>query len=319
MKLFRLVILMIVVAVIYTVTGFANQHEGIATAILFGMVASDTAMQTVKRGFKQYAAFELLTGFATAPGAAFTNIAGGDFTAGNTTIRNFEPGSSAWMINIWGKFQAAGISKVISPRMHDNVQNIRHRIILGQVYPLMSNGAAQPLQTQDTVNVQVQGSANAGDIEIFHMLNYYQNLPGSNARLIDEKLLDSLIRNILTVEISITAGTAGGWSGAAALNSSFDLLKANTSYAILGGRVSAIVGAVGIRGADFGNLRLGFPGNAADGSVNSNFFVDLTRQYAIPMIPVFNSANKAGILIDVTNDENALSPVVTLNLAELAG
>jgi hypothetical protein len=265
-------------------------------------------------------ALEVLSGFVTAPSTTFTNVAGGDFTAGNVQVRNFTPGTDAYLLNCWHYGQSGfPITKITSPRIHDNTVGLRHRPISSQVYPLMSGKYPQRLFAQDVLNVQAQGSATGGDIEIFSMLVYYQSLSGSDAFLISPQQLQQLGVNVTTIEVPITAGTAGGWSGQAAANSGTQALKANTRYALVGGHSSLLQASVGVRGSDFGNLRLGFPGNAADKLVNGNFFVDLSEQFGFGLIPVFNSANLAGMLVDVANNENAASPIVTLNVVQLAG
>ena len=72
------------------------------------------------------------------------------------------------------------------------------------------------------------------------------------------------------------------------------------------------------KGADTGNLRVGGPGDELARQMTAEWFVRLSRLTGMPMIPVFNSANKAAITVEVASDENAASPKVTSIFAELA-
>lgn len=259
------------------------------------------------------ASLEALTGFVTAPSTTLTawTMASGD----SLQVKNAP--ANAFLIGIWAKNQAAGILRVRSARMHDNVQGSRFRVVLGEVHNYLSEGFAQPLVSQDALIVEHSGSAVAGDIETGSVLLYYPSLPGSDGNYISAGILRQRMVNYFTQEVSITAGTAGGYSGSAAINSAFDLMKANTDYALLGIMTSVLQASVTLRGPDTGNLRIAVPGNAANKNVNRSFFVNLANQYGLPLIPVINSANKGATFVETVNDENAASPVVTLVMAEL--
>ena len=265
------------------------------------------------------AALEILTGEVVAAGAAFANLALGDFdAAGNINVRNFTQGTRAFLLNYWGMPQGGvPIIRGVSPRMHDNVVGIRHRPIAAQVYELMAYGYPAEVYAQDRINWMAQGSAAALDQEPYCFLMFYQSLPGSDGFFIDREQLNKLGKSITTVEIPLVAGVAGGWSGAATGNSGTQALKPNVRYALLGGHTSIMQAGIGIRCSDFGNLRLGFPGNAADKQENTYFFVQLSERYGFPLIPVFNSASLPTMLVDTANNENAASPFVTLNVCEL--
>jgi hypothetical protein len=96
------------------------------------------------------------------------------------------------------------------------------------------------------------------------------------------------------------------------------LLKGNQDYAWLGSRVGVECAAVCMRGADTGNLRCAVPGNELAGELTSNWFVSLSRAFGMPLIPVFSSANRAGITVDAVQDENAAAVPVSHLFARLA-
>ena len=258
-------------------------------------------------------AINLLTGFVTAPSTTATalTMASGD----SLQIKNSP--AVAYLIAAWGDWQTAGMLRIRSPRMHDNVQGIRLEGVASEVYSLIYPPEIQTLVPQDTLIAEMTGSGTAGDIESAGLLLYYDNLPGSNGRFIKYQELMSRIVNILTVENTLALGTAGGYSGEEAINAEFDLLKANTDYAILGYNVTAECCSVGWRGPDTGNLRVGGPGNETNKMGTRNWFVDLSRATGRAMIPVINSANKNATLIDGVQDENGTDTTVTTILAQL--
>jgi hypothetical protein len=262
-------------------------------------------------------AIELLTGFVTAPSTTFTALT---MASGNSlTIRNTAVDALILLAQAWAVNQTAGNLRIRSPQLHDNVQGLRLRVNASEGDPLLPKRPFQVLQTQDTLVAELTGSATAGDIEQASMLIYYESLPGIEARLITPDELRDRIVNLVTVENSLALGTAGGYSGEEALNAEFDLLRANTDYAIIGYHVSAQCCCVRWRGIDFGNLGVGGPGNELDAELTRSWFVDLAMNLDRAAIPVFNSANVAGVLVDGAQDEDGVDTVLTTILAELSG
>src|SRR6266487_656652 len=128
-------------------------------------------------------AIEMLIGFVTAPSTTFTALTMG---AGNSlTIRNCPFDKRVLLLQAWTDSQGAGVFRVRSPKLHDNVQGIRLATVISEVKPLLPWPSLQPLFPQDTLVAELTGSATAGDIESGCMLVYYDDLPGSDARMID--------------------------------------------------------------------------------------------------------------------------------------
>ena len=75
--------------------------------------------------------------------------------------------------------------------------------------------------------------------------------------------------------------------------------------------------AVRWQGVDTGNLGVGGPGQEVLKALTGNWFAMLSDAYGLPLIPVFNSANKAGILVDAAQDENAAAVRLTSLFVEL--
>lgn len=258
---------------------------------------------------------ELVTGRVTAPGATTTALTA---NSGNSfAIRSALPNTPIWLLQAWGDFQAVGFVQIRSPRLHDNVRGIRLDMAVSDVAPLLADGPLQPLFPQDTLVVEAQGSAVAGDIETMGMLIYYEQLPGVDARLATWEQIRALVKHRLTVEATLALGTSGDYTGEEAITAESDLLKGNTDYALIGYSVDAECGSIRIRGVDMGNLGVGGPGNDSIRHYTPSWFKMLSLMTGLPLIPVFNSANRAAILLDGVQDENGTDVTLLLNLVEL--
>lgn len=254
-------------------------------------------------------ALEIISGFVTAPSTTLTALT---MASGNSlAIRNFNEPSRAQLLSYWTDSQGIGQFQVKSPRMHDNVQGITIGTQISEVQPLMPIGTEQKLFSQDTLTALLSGSATAGDIETAAMLIHYEDLPGVSARLIDAHELRDRTEEIMISTNTLSTGTAGGWSGQEAINAEVDNWKANRDYALIGYQTTIECAAIRWQGSDTGNLGVGGPGHENFKSLTGNWFERLSIAHNRPLIPVFNAANKASILIDCAQDENGADPLVT--------
>jgi len=262
---------------------------------------------------------EVVSGAATAPGATLTawTVASGN----SLQIRSAAIDAPTAIISAWAFNQVAGVMRIRSPRLHDFVQGIRMRIAATNSEPLFPNsgdgGFNQPVVPQDTLTVEQSGSGVAGQIEGGSFLVYYGNLPSINGRFIDAPTLMKSGANIIGQEVSITTGITVGYSGQVAINSTNDNFKANTDYALLGAMVDTRVATVRVQGIDTGNLGVGIPGEPTQRHVAANWFLRLALSTGLPCIPVFNSQNKAAILVDAFGNQAAITTVVTLWMVEM--
>lgn len=265
------------------------------------------------------AGIEVLSGSVTGAGATLTAWT---VNSGNSLqIRSAPFDKKVWLLEAWAfNDTAAGVLRVRSPRLHDFVQGIRTRIVNNDTEPLLSGAASlswrQRLIPQDVLTVEQSGSA--ANIDTGHLLVYYEDLPGINGRFIDNALLNSAGLNRIGQEVSITTTAASGaYTGQVAINVTNDNFKANTDYALLGAMVDTRVGTIRIQGVDVGNLGIGIPGEPTQRHVGSNWFQRLSVAFGVPLIPVFNSANKSAILVDATGHTAAVTTVVTFYMVEL--
>ncbi len=267
-------------------------------------------------------ALDLITSFVTAPGATLTAAAA---AAGDSLqIRSADVKSKVFLLQSWAFNQVAGSLRIRSPRLHDNVNGIRTRVPASSVLPkypgLIQGGFGQFLIPQDTLIVEQSGSGVAGQIESNTLMVYYDSLPGISARLIDYPTLMRAGVNIATVEASITGLATGQYGTALALNAAANSqnLKANTDYALVGGLVDTRCTTVRVKGVDFGNLGVGFPGEPSTQDLTAGFFINMALAMNLPLIPVFNSANAGGTNIDLQTNQAGGTFIVDLFCVELA-
>lgn len=260
-------------------------------------------------------AWELLTGFTT---AASTTLTGLTMATGNSlTLRNFESGKKAYLVQAWVDSQTSGDLRLRGPEFSNNVQGIRLGHVASEVYPLLPDLAYETLRRNQIITAELSGSGTAGDIDTACMLIHYEDLEGINGKFITVEEAKGRIKHIATVQNTLSLTTAGGYSGEEAINAEQDVLSSDTEYALLGYVTNTECAAIRWRGAETGNLGVGGPGNETNKNVTRDWFVKLGELTGFPSIPVFTWDNKSNILIDGCQDENGADPTVTSIFAEL--
>ncbi|MGC9969438.1 MAG: hypothetical protein ABSE56_02490 [Bryobacteraceae bacterium] len=259
---------------------------------------------------------ECIGGSAVAPGQTpQVNLT--MFTGNSPTIRNAPLTADVRLIAAWTHNNVGGAFRIKSPRLHDNVEGIRLQALSLNPLPLWPLGVSQKLIPQDTLTLDISGSAVAGAIESGFLLIAYDDCPGVAARLASPADVLARLVNVLTVGVPCTPGITGGWSGGHALNSYTDLLKANTDYALLGYTVNTICGAVRFVGVDTGNVGVAGPGQNTVPELTASWFMRLSLLLNKPLIPILNSANRAGITVDVAQNQAGTAVGVTAVLGEI--
>lgn len=259
-------------------------------------------------------AYEVLQGSVGSPGTTVTDLVArsGD----SFTVRSFPFESGAFLEGVWAKSSTRGLIRVRSPRLHDNVQGIRLQYQTATPQNLLPDEAEQRLFPQDVLVVSATGAAAAEAAGALTV--YYRDLPGTDARLAMWEQVKPRVVNILTAEVAIgSITTAGRWSDGTALDATFDLLKANVDYAVLGYVTALERLSIALRGPDTGNLRVGGPGPTSPLETR-NWFVDQSRIKGTPHIPIINAANKGATLAFQGDDTAAAAVDVGFILAELS-
>ncbi|MBA7579288.1 hypothetical protein ES708_21158 [subsurface metagenome] len=263
-------------------------------------------------------AMELVTGLVLDADTlkALTPLAGNSFT-----IRNAPDGTEVRLLQAWGcedTLNHLGHFVIRSPLMHDNVRGIS--LIEGgaRALPLLNNLVRQKLFPQDTLTLEVLGTAGALVLSFGSILLYYEDLIGVSSNFITPDELRTRSINLSTVENTITALATGEYGTAEAINAESDLLKANTDYAIIGYQCqTGAAQCIRYRASAWGNLGLGGPANHERPALTAQWFTNLSEQTGIPLIPVFNSADRGNVLIDMATAEDGSDMKLITFLAQL--
>jgi hypothetical protein len=258
---------------------------------------------------------QLVTAMGTAINTTLAALAA--VTGDSLTVPIFPDAKKAWILQVWADAQAAGTLRIRSPKSHDNVNGIRIDTTASDTTPLLPWGFPARIYPGDTITVELAGSATAGDVEHVSMLQAFEELPGQMGRYLSPDEVLKRTEFLLTVENTITTGTAGIWSGAEGINAEIDQFQTNMEYAILGYKVDTEQQAIGWRAPAWANTRIGGPGIETDVWLTSDWFCRISRTYNMPLVPYFAGSDKASVLIDSLVDENGADVTVTTFLAAM--
>lgn len=247
---------------------------------------------------------------ATVAGSVAAAVTGDSLTVKNSL-------GPAMVLAAWCQLQADGFLQIVRPSNgHDNTRDFRVTVNANSPENIVPE-LGLDLVPQDVLAITIGEANTAGDIANMSMLIGYDRLRGSEGRYIDWPELKRRAKVFTTVEATIAATGAGGYSGEELITAESALLKANTDYALLGITTSVLCCSVTLRGPDTANKRIAVPGNPLRQSENASFFSRLSRQHGMPLIPVINTGNLADTYLGALQDENGADPLVTLHLAKL--
>jgi len=259
-------------------------------------------------------ALEVITGRVLNPGATVSATTAN--TGDTYAVRAFNDATPAWLEGFWAQQATAGVIRVRSAKLHDNVQGIRFRSPAAVTRNFLADQSAQRLYSTDTLIPEQSGGG--AETDTLAMMIYYQDLPGAAANLALWEQIRANIVNLVTVEVAVAGPvTAGDWSAGNSLSTTFDLLKADTRYALLGYQVDTECCAVGVKGPDTSNYKVGGPG-CIEPIETRDWFVSQAIARGTPHIPVLNANNKNATLVHVTKATAAGTVNVSLSMAELA-
>jgi len=221
---------------------------------------------------------------------------------------------------VMANFQDIGELRVRSPRMHDDVNGIRFLATAGNPEIAALEAFTHPLYSQDTLIVEAVFTAApvATHISIAGLQIYYQDVPGIQANYRHWAEVQPQIVDYLAVPVIPTSSaTAGNWGTGVAINSTVDVFRANTLYALMGYLAPTGTGLWSILGVDIGNLQVG--GLMGINPVDSRrWFYWMDANNAGPSIPIINSQNKGTTLVQVADQTASTARTITLLFARLA-
>lgn len=235
------------------------------------------------------------------------------FTGGISAIRNFQPTDQAQLLEFGRKGATVGTARIRSALFHDDVQGLRVRALAADPTSHVPHWQPNLLYSQDAPIVDGDGTNT--EVEAYAYSVYYSNLPGVAARLHSPADVLPLIDVILAQQVTISAVAPPGFA-TTAITSLYNTLKANRDYAVLGYQSDAALLAVGLQGADTGNLICGGTCEL-DIFKTRDKFVRMSYEYELPLIPVINAANAPSTNVVVYNDIVAANANVTFLLGLL--
>ena len=288
----------------------------LAQGALLGLAYLETVWPGADLVTAHAGVLEIMAAQGTAIGATLAALAA--VTGDSLQVPFFPESKKAWLLNLWADVQVAGTLRVRSAKMHDNVNGLRYDTAIADLSPALPYCVKQPLYSGDLLNIDLAGSAVAGDIEYVVLLRYFEELSAQHSRLITYDELMKRAVNVITVENTIATGTTATWTGAEAINAEIDQFHARSFYAIAGYQSDAQAAAIAYRGPDTANVRLGGPGLITERWMTASWFTDLARKTGMALIPVFNGDNKAATFIEALQDENGTDTTVSTTLVELS-
>ena len=270
-------------------------------------------------------AYEVVTGYATAATTtAGTYVALTANTGQSFAVRQANGVPAASMLAPWVEGNAAGYLQIKSPRMHDTTIGTTFAF---QVDTAAFSGIAlealdydEPVYSTDILTVQLTTAASqtASTSYAAGIPFYYPDLPGISANLMSWGAVQALANvgskvgdHYVSWVSATTAATKGQLGATVSINSTNDQFKANHSYALLGYLPQAQVASVLLQGVDTGNLYVGGPGTL-DVRETRNYFVRLSIEQGLPLIPVIQANNKGNTYI-------AIQDVLTTSTATVIG
>lgn len=238
----------------------------------------------------------------------------------SSSIRATNGTTQAHLIDVAGFLTTQGNVTIRSNRLHDATQGILVDSRGGEADVAWPVGLQQTLYSQDQLIVGANFTAAPAANAIQHatLQVFYDDLPGVSASLRHWSEVQSNVLEVMGITVTAAAAASpASWGAGVAINSTFDLMKANQLYAILGYVTGAAVSAVALQGADTGNVLTGGP-NSVDPDNTRYYFMRLNQVTGLPTIPVINSANKAATNVFITSSVAATNTQVTFVAARLS-
>lgn len=244
------------------------------------------------------------------PGATITAVTAG--TGSTFVVRGTGTATSQQLVGVARGGATKGIVRVRSSYLIDNVQGLRVAAAAGVQDLVIPRTLLQNLRAQDTLICEVTGGSSESDGVL--LSTYYDSLAGASPILkMPADILGQAVE-LSTWQVGAAASaTIGAW-GSTALNTTYDVSLANRYYAVLGYVCDTAVLGVAINGADTSNFNIGGPG-LTNPFITRSYFMDMSMQIGAPAIPVFNTANKGNVTIQVVDVAASTAVNVTLILA----
>jgi hypothetical protein len=230
------------------------------------------------------------------------------------TVRSLGNGQHAKLMGLGSKHATAGMVRLTSPFLADDVNGIRSRTLTVDGSSVIDMLGLQHLRGQDPLNLASTGGASAEQVTAWIQV-YYDDLSGGPSLFITAAELEQRTLEYVTLEVPTTAGASGAW-GTAAFSGGTGILKADQVYAVVGYELDVACTAIALLGPDTGNFKVGGPGITTR-QFTRRYFVDMSRESGLATIPCFNAQNASGTLAYVSDSAGTTAVNVDFILARL--
>lgn len=247
--------------------------------------------------------------------AGATGGAAAAVTGDSLTVRNFAGTATAKLIGLFRETGTAGFVQLTSPRLANSTTGIKVYTDESPAVEMYPAVAQQPLYSGDVLTAKVAGKGLTG-VTLAGLQVYYSTLTGAAARLHMWGDISGVIANVFTQSVAVAEGAASSWHTRLA-NHTADLMKADTTYALLGYTTSLAVCMVALRAQETSTLRVAGPGTTIT-SDTSDYFVARSTKLGLPFIPVVNANNRGNIQVSVIANAATVAAKVSLIWAELS-
>jgi hypothetical protein len=147
----------------------------------------------------------------------------------------------------------------------------------------------------------------------------YDNFPGADAQFATWEQVQAARRSTFGNRVSaVASGTKGALGTSRALTADDNRFHAGSWYALLGLTVQTQVTTVYLSGPELGGQRIGVPAGAGNLD-QSAYFVDQSKKWQKPMIPVFQGLNAPNWNVFVIDSSASTSPQIDFLYYELNG
>jgi hypothetical protein len=267
---------------------------------------------------------DTITSFKDAiTGGGFESLAAA--SGDSLSLRFLDQSADIRLLEAWGGNNASKCDfSIMSPLLHDNNRGIRfahpfnptQSVADGNPTLYMSPYETQKYRPSDTLTVQVSGTA-ADDVTFTQLVMY--DGPGvPDGRYISYEECMARSVNLVGIRVSPSAhATTSTYGTAENLNADDDRLKANTFYALIGATTDLPFTTLTIKGPETGNFRVPMPG-VPQGNLLGGWFLELSRRFQRPLVPVFNANNKGNIQVEVADAGGGSAPLISLKFLELS-
>ena len=236
-------------------------------------------------------------------------------TGDSFTVRNFAQTSRARLEVISVQGAAPRLARISSPMLHDNVTGLTFNTGESPTTFLLPSEIGQPLVPGDVLAISLDAAATSDTLAMLAI--YYENLPGTKARLHSWGEIAGNIKSIKPTEVDITTNaTIGQWQDTL-ITTTENQLHAKSDYAVLGYEATVALTAIGVKGQETATLRVCGPGPTS-AFPTSDYFVRMSNLQNTPHIPVFNADNRGSFYVSTAANTTAVASKITLILAELA-